>query len=430
MTLRPDCTPRSTVPGVVDTAVNPPRITRRGRLGPHPLVWLPVWGIFLICLGVLGAEEPGSPPGLRRGDSPFARLWNQQFFVGPGVLAAKSAETDPKLRWRLPGDFEPHGALLMVGGRLAQQFPDVLAGIAAATGEKTPLVLLVASPEERKRVLDALMARELPAGSVRFVEVPTDTVWIRDFGPIFVTRADGAVNVLDADYGKPDRGRDDGVPRAAARALKVPVVDTPLLLQGGNLLSNGRGLLVTTTTAVNRNIFYGYDTARLTRFLGTYLGARQIVVLEPLEGEITGHADVFACFTSPDTILVGEYPASVDPLNAARLDRNAARLAAVETGGKKLRVIRVPMPTNEDGKWRTYTNVIFANGTLLMPSYPQVDPAVQRRAMGIFRRVLHGWKVVGVDAEALVAQEGGLRCITTHLPPRAAASRDRATDGR
>ena len=145
-------------------------------------------------------------------------------------------------------------------------------------------------------------------------------------------------------------------------------------------------------------------------------GARQIVALEHLSGEGTGHIDMYACFTSPDTILVGEYDEFVDPDNAAALDRNAARLAEVPIGSGKLKVIRVPMPTNQDGVWRSFTNVIFANGTLLVPAYPDVDLSGGERALAIYCRLLPGWRVFGVDVSTMARHQGGLRCVTLYVP--------------
>ncbi len=108
---------------------------------------------------------------------------------------------------------------------------------------------------------------------------------------------------------------------------------------------------------------------------------------------------------------------SVDPVNAAVLDRNAALLAKVRTAKGKLRVVRVPMPSNEDDLWRTYTNGLFVNGLLLLPHYPGADPVAQRKAVETFRSLLPGWDVVEVDAGKLIEREGAFRCITMHVPP-------------
>ena len=63
--------------------------------------------------------------------------------------------------------------------------------------------------------------------------------------------------------------------------------------------------------------------------MNRWLGCDQTHFLETLEGERTGHIDLFAKFTQPDTVVLGRYDAATDPENAARMERNAARLARI-----------------------------------------------------------------------------------------------------
>ena len=367
--------------------------------------------------GRLAPGKPALPPE----PGPFGRLLNEKNFVGPGILRTGDRTDDGGRHaageFCLPGDFQPARAILVVGGRLARDYPKLLARIVALAGKRVSVVALISSSGERDTVVRVLSTAGLSPRRVRFVEVPTDTIWVRDFGPIFVKRSDGARIAIDVEYEKPGRRQDNHAAAAVAGHLKVPALYVPILLEGGSLLSNGRGLCVTTTAAVNRNISRGYDLAAIKEYFRKYFGSRRIVLLEPLRGETTGHPDMFACFTDPRTIVVGAYPKAVDPVNAAVLDRNAALLAKVQVAGGKLRVVRLPMPDNHDDLWRTYTNGLFANGLLLVPHYPGADTAGQRKAMATFRSLLPGWEVRGIDAGKLIAREGALRCITMHVPP-------------
>ena len=354
--------------------------------------------------------------GLLRTDGAFGRLWNQRFFIGPGVLSCPQPAQAPHARFRLPADFEKHQAIVLAGGWLAPKAPEVLTAIVREARKRTPLVLLVSSAAEQDRIAEMLAKRGLPEDAVRFLKVSTDSGWVRDFGPIFLCTKQPALGAVDAAYGKPEREHDDAAGAAIARAFGVEPFVTTLVWHGGNLLSNGQGLLVTTTQSINANIEFGVPLHMITRFAGDRFGVKQIVVLEHLVGETTGHVDMFACFTSPNTILLGKYSASVDPVNAALLDRNAARLAKVRMGRDKLTVARIPMPSNADGIWRTYTNALFARGRLLVPTYPDVDPTGGRRALAIYRRILPGWEVQGIDCSDLARHQGGLRCLSTYVP--------------
>jgi agmatine/peptidylarginine deiminase len=195
------------------------------------------------------------------------------------------------------------------------------------------------------------------------------------------------------------------------------------MLDGGNLLSNGQGLLLATTALLDENLPHDCDEAKVRAILGEYLGGAHVEFLEPLVGEPTGHVDVFAVFTGAQTVVVGACDPVIDPLNAQILDGNAARLAGLHLKNGPLRVVRVPMPPKDDGVWRTHTNVIFANGTLLVPIYPGVDPDGERVALDTFARLLPRWDVVGIDASALIECDGALHCISMNVPAQGGRGR-------
>ena len=356
-------------------------------------------------------QTPQPDAELLQSDGAFARMWNRQWFIGPQVFTFEGAPHAPKRR--LPADFEAHGAIILAGGWLAAEAPDALVQLVRQMQPRQPVVLLVSSARQREAASRVLAERGLSPEKLQFLTVPTDTGWVRDFGPIFLD-AGGALHAIDAAYGQPGRDRDEEASAAIAEQFEATTTATPLRWQGGNLLSNGEGLVVTTTRSINANIERGHDVGTLARFLNRHCGAEQVVVLEHLEGEPTGHVDMFACFTCPQTIIVGTYAPDVDPDNASVLDRNAARLAEVRTRRGPLKVVRIPMPSNDDGVWRSFMNVVFANGVLLVPTYP--GAAAGEKALAVYRRLLPEWDVVGVDAERIARHEGGLRCVSLYIP--------------
>jgi agmatine deiminase len=304
----------------------------------------------------------------------------------------------------------------VVGDRLEQEYPDTLRRLAAQVTPRAKLWLIVAGEQERVAVERLLMPLRRNDQPLRFLQAPTDTIWMRDFGPVFISDAKGRRSVVDLEYSLPQRDDDNAVTASVARQTGTPLVRLPFLLEGGNLLSNGQGLCVVTTLALNRNISRGYEPAEVVEGLGKSFGVEQLVVLEPLWGESTGHVDMFACFTAPDTILVGSGAPASDPADAAILDRNAALLAKVRLDTGPLRVVRVPMPGHDDGVWRTYTNGIFVNRLYLMPTYAGSDPSGQAAAFKTFQRLLPGWTVVGLDVGPLIKEGGALRCISLQVP--------------
>ncbi len=319
---------------------------------------LKAWALVLLSSPLLAQEwEPpscGSPAGWSRSQSVFnstasgfRRVAGHRYFSPPSSQSSRHGPTwsqDPGLRnardgellapapinYRLPGEFERQGTLFLGCGELATFFPDVLADVVDAVRHRVDVAALVVDDAGRQVVVDILRKRGLPTDAVRYVETPHDTMWIRDYGPLFVRRtSDGQAVVIDTDYQRFARPRDDHAPHIVAAQLQVATVKAPVAMEGGNLLSNGQGVCLSTTVLLDCNQKRGYTEDHVRDLLREYFGAEQTLFLEPLVGEPTGHVDMFAVFANADTVLVGEYDPFVDPVNAALLDRNAARLARV-----------------------------------------------------------------------------------------------------
>jgi agmatine/peptidylarginine deiminase len=315
----------------------------------------------------------------------------------------------------MPADFEKQSAILLGCNELLPYHPRVLVELCAALIDKIALVGLVDSEEQRKHVITLLCDWGLPAHLLHFVSLPVKGMWVRDYGPSFVRGRGGDITILDAEYLELDRPEDDKAPSELAALLRLPVSPVPLICEGGNLLSNGQGLCVTTTSLAARNGRRGYSPQQTNEVLAQYYGFRQITVLKPLLSEPTGHIDMFATFVAPNVIVLGEYDPKIDPVNADILNENAQILAGGRTPFGPLRVVRIPMPSNHGGPWKTFTNVIYANGTLIMPTYSS-DLEAQKEAMATYARLLPDWEVVGVDATTVIKQRGSLRCLSINIP--------------
>ncbi|HUS92726.1 MAG TPA: agmatine deiminase family protein [Phycisphaerae bacterium] len=322
-----------------------------------------------------------------------------------------------------PGEFQKQSAIILGAVELVPYNPQVFVDIVAAAHRSVPIIALVASRQQVARGAELLRNHGLPPSAVRFVAMPVDTAWIRDYGPVFIRRSDGKVSAINAEYSRvgaeiKPRPADDHVPELLAKSLGLPVVPLPLDFDGGNLLTNGEGLCVSTTALITANSDGDHDQAKkkIARLLSETLGMRSWLYFKPLEGEASGHADMFVAFVAPDVVVVGRCDPATDPVNARNLDRAAELLAQVQTSRGQMQVHRIPMPPPAGGFWRTYTNVIFANGTLLMPIFHDVDPAIQEEAITLYARLLPGWKIVGIQADGLVQKMGLLHCVALNVP--------------
>lgn len=266
----------------------------------------------------------------------------------------------------------------------------------------------------------ALEAAGVDADRADWLSCPADTIWIRDYGPFYLEDALGGRAWADATYAFP-RPLDDDVPLWIAAWDGGRPHRVPLALEGGNLLVDGAGACITTTQTTERAAM---TVEELGHLLALYLGCKETIVLEPLVGEWTGHADLFVLISGPRAALVGAYDVAVDPVNAEVLDRDAA---ALEAAG--FSVARAPMPGHHDGNddgvddWRTHLNAVplrtSLGMTVLMPSYAD-DRSVESAAAAAIAAAFTGARVVPVEAGPVTALGGALHCVT-QVPPTLAS---------
>ena len=352
-------------------------------------------------------------PGCRVLDQSGVRLLILVCLIGPLRLGQSACGAEPAgtgLERMLPGEFEKQDAILIGWQSRDPIIRQVLISIVSLASPNIPVLVLVDGSTEHADAAQALRLSGIAKESIHILMVPRDTIWIRDFGPIAVTTNTGRPQIIDLDYAGKRRRKDDRVPQQVARFLGMPLVSSGLRLEGGNLLSNGRGVLLTTSRILDQNFDRGMVYRDVVLRLRQLYGCRTPILLEPLDGEPTGHIDMFAAFTDASTVVVGELEPTADPLNSKLLDRNAQRLSAAG-----LRVVRLPMPDHGDGTWRSYTNVLFANVKLLVPTYSSTDVAGLKRALDIYRTLLPDWSIVPVDCTEVIRLGGALHCLSMNL---------------
>jgi len=240
-----------------------------------------------------------------------------------------------------------------------------------------------------------------------------ESFWMVDYGPAFVEDGSGVLSIVDPRY-YTMRVNDDAVPTKLAAGLGVNVFRPDIGIEGGNFFSDGRGTCFISGMAVAEN---GPQTeADLTEILRAYYGCDKTIWLWPLYGEPTGHIDMFFKNASATTVLVGQYAPAVDPDNASLLEMNVQILAAeTNADGSPFDILRVPMPDNTDGIWRTYLNGIVVNDLVLVPTYQ--DHAVgEASALAILGQAFSGRTVVGLDSEDIIAWGGAIHCVTRTRP--------------
>ncbi len=278
---------------------------------------------------------------------------------------------------------------------------------------------------------------------VRCFSIPTNDIWIRDYGPFFLKREyaqecvkksktlnanpQNTENLSSTEIFKtafnawgnkfPPFQRDNAVPKKIAQKFKIPFSESPFIFEGGAIECNGKGLAITTAPCL-----YGINRNKKSELkaglnaLKKNFGLTDILILEQgLNGDHTdGHIDNVARFVSKSHVVIASETDSTSP-NFERLQKAAATIKTWLTKhyGNKARVDTLVLPpqkkVGEEILPASYMNFIFVNGALIFPKYYAPTDKI---AAAYFQSVFPDRKIIGVDAQTVIAEGGSLHCLT------------------
>lgn len=316
---------------------------------------------------------------------------------------------------RMPAEFEPIDALMLGVNELIEYHPETLAEIVAALDGDTEIIALISQPDQEQRTLDLLRDRGIANDRIDFFMWPAESMWVQDFGPQQVLGDE--VRIVDFEYDITGREIENQLPMAFAATYGMKISHCHLTMEGGNLLSNGRGLCISTTTIIDQNARRGRDAQAIGQILHEDFGFTRWSHVLPLAGESTGHLDMFLTIAGPATVVLASYDPAEDHDNAVRTDDTARMLAGdITVDGRPLEVIRIRQPAIRDGCCRSYTNVIYGNGVVIVPQFPDTCPDLDREALEVYRRVFPDRRIVGIDVSKIIGKRGGLHCLSLSIP--------------
>jgi agmatine deiminase len=291
-------------------------------------------------------------------------------------------------------------------------------------------VYVLVNDEASKRDLSARLLKAcMVTENITLLMIPTIDVWMRDYGPTFVTRRSTIDPLAFNDWifngwgGKyPSYEQDERVARELAALLKVPVFEHDMILEGGSIEVNGAGTCLTTEQCLlNKNRNPRLSREEIEDFLKKSLGVRHVIWLgEGIAGDDTdGHIDDIARFVDATTVVCVVESNSKDE-NYRFLQENYERLQdAVDQGGAKLSLVKLPCPRPVYyGGARlpaSYANFYIANELVLVPVF---DDANDTQALGVLQELFHDRKVSGLRCNDVVAGLGAIHCVTQQEPDR------------
>jgi agmatine deiminase len=343
----------------------------------------------------------------------------------------------------MPAEWEPHEATWLAWPHNPEDWPGKFQAIPWLYAEIVRLLaarervhILVQDAKAQRRAIGILARAGANLDRVSFHQWPTNRLWTRDSGPVFVRNSAGGVGVTNwrfnawAKYS--DWQLDDQVPERVTELLALPAWDPAvklsdgstqrLVLEGGSIDTNGQGAMLTTEECLLSQVQQrnpGVSREELERSFHDYLGIDQVIWLDRgINGDDThGHVDDITRFVAQTTIVTVVEPDTGDP-NHAPLAENLQRLKAARTlDGKPFELVELPLPRPVYFRGQrlpaSYANFYIANGLVLVPTFHDPDDRV---ALNILAEVFPDREVIGIHAVDLVWGLGTLHCMTQQQP--------------
>ena len=347
------------------------------------------------------------------------------------------SETPKSLGYSMPAEWEKHDATWLAWPHDSVTFPrrvkkveETYIQMISALHKNEFVNLFVTDLQAKERVAKLLKQKGVGLQRINFYLWDYADVWFRDYGPIFVLNKEkkqiAFVHWIFNAWGRKytDLIKDTQIPTIISNQLQLNNFKAGIVLEGGSVDVNGKGTLLTTEQCLlnsNRNPNLSKD--EIVRFLINYFGVNHIIWLKSgVVGDDTdGHIDNLARFVNPRTVLCA-YEEDVSDENHSRLRENyEILLQSTDQDGKKLKVIKVPMPpairTHVRGEKTklpaSYLNFYVANKMVLVPTFGHKN---DRKALRIIQDVFSGRKVIGIDCRDLIYGMGAIHCIMQQQP--------------
>lgn len=375
---------------------------------------------LLIVFGLLSFSHVQAQEFLPKGLTP-----EEQNLISSYQFTGNQFTPPPALPVRTAAQWEEVEYLLL---RWTPDFQNIQRQIVEAAITECKVIIVT---QNQSSVENYLTSNGIDLTNVEFLSTGSNSIWIRDYSANTVYTNDvGELAYIDWIYNRP-RPLDNIMPTSIANYLEIPlyVTDTApadLVNTGGNFMSDGLGNAFASELVLDENDTgnpYGVSPkteAEIDQIVQDYMGINSYRKMETLPYDGIHHIDMHMKLLDEETILVSEYPDGV--ADGPQIIENIQYITSTfqTPFGNDYEIKWIPAPPSSGGQYpdnggayRTYTNAIILNKTVLVPTY---RPEVDAEALQIWEEAMPGYRIVGIDVdnpnEPLINSSGAIHCIT------------------
>ena len=345
--------------------------------------------------------------------------------------------------YRMPGEWELQKSVWIAWPynkedwpNLFKNIPKVIAEIIANISNSQKVNLLINNQNDKIKIKKILNNFNYKLSNIVFYNIPTNRIWLRDSGPIFLVNKINKNKVLlnfkfNAWAKYKDYQKDNLINNKISKITKIKKINPTMIinnklkqvvLEGGAIDVNGKGSILLTKECLLSKIQErnpGITKHVLENVLKKYLNVTNFIWLNKgIEGDDThGHIDDIARFVSENTIMTAVENNKKD-INYLNLKENYKILnQAKNFKGKKFRIIKIPMPKpiyiDNTRVPASYLNFYIANKMILLPVFKDKN---DKKVISIFKKFFKKKKIIPINCRELIWGFGAIHCMTQQEP--------------
>jgi len=250
------------------------------------------------------------------------------------------------------------------------------------------VLTLVANGNEQLFVTNQYTTNGVNLDNCSFLQIPTDSYWVRDYGPWFIFDGNNQPGIVNFPYNRP-RPNDDNVPIEIANYLDIDLYGMNLISTGGNYMTDGLGKSSSTELVYEENPTLSEEEVDSLVF--NYLNIENYYVIDDPLDEYIKHIDCWGKFLSPGKVLIGQVSESDYRYDDFEAAANFFK-TTTSSWGKPYEVFRVFTPGTPPNT--PYTNSLIANKKVFVPLTGSIwdDEAIDS-----YEEAMPGYEIVGIN---------------------------------
>lgn len=370
---------------------------------------LRILSLFMLILIISNSFGQGNLP---KGMTEYERsIWDDYIKNYPFDRGTNPPDQTP----RTPAEFEENQGVIVTWIDYTKNLREIV----RHAKESVKVYIVCSNPSS---VTSYLSQGGVNTNNIEFVVADYNSVWVRDYGPQSIyLQGTNQLAFVDWVYNRP-RPEDDQIPVVMANYLNLPVYQMTvspnrLTTTGGNFMNDGFGKGFSSKLVLTENS--SLTEAQIDTIKKRYMGISPYVKMTVLPYDGIHHIDMHMKLIDEETLLVGQYPQGVSDGPQIEANINYILNNYQTSYGRPYRVVRIPMPPDENGKYPsqgsdylTYTNATILNNLVLVPIYGRPTDS---EALSIYREAMPGYKVVGINMRNVIPASGAIHCITREI---------------